>query len=212
MLITEKEIYNSKSYVKGMFSLGGLSECGKSAAGIYLDSNGIKRIKIIQIEKEMMIDRGYKFEGHPSENDFTRLYAKNQEEVFREFLFRLINKMKKAGTHYASIESLYRAPLGVYLKKELGPKMMNIYIKAPLEVRAQREFKKQTIDNGKNYTFEEILLRTKKKDQFKIKHGAKEVEDIADIIINNDNFVENEKQYQNIIAGIASIIRREKEK
>ena len=208
MEFTEQDFENRKNFVKGMFSLGGLSECGKSAAGIYFDSIGIKRMKIIAIEKEMMIERNYQFTGHPSEQDFTNLYAKDTEQVFKEFLYRLIGKMQEENIHYASIESLYRSELGVYLKKELGPKMMNIYVEAPLEVRAQREYKKQTIDNGENFTFDEIVERTKKKDQFKIKHGALKVKDIADIIVNNDSFVANEKQYLNIMAGIASIVKK----
>lgn len=208
MNISDEQFAKRKDYVKGMFSLGGLSECGKSAAGLYFDSIGIKRMKIIAIEKEMMLERNYQFTGHPAEDDFTRLYANNIDQVFREFLYRLIGKMQEAGTHYASIESLYRSELGAYLKKELGAKMLNIYIEAPLEVRAKREFKKQTVDNGENYTFDEIIERTKKKDQFKIKHGALKVKDIADIIVNNDSFVENEKQYLNIMAGIASIVKK----
>ena len=208
MEFTEQDFENRKNFVKGMFSLGGLSECGKSAAGIYFDSIGIKRMKIIAIEKEMMIERNYQFTGHPSEQDFTNLYAKDTEKVFKEFLYRLIGKMQEENIHYVSIESLYRSELGVYLKKKLGPKMMNIYIEAPLEVRAQREYKKQTIDNGKNFTFAQIVERTKKKDQFKIKHGALKVKDIADIIVNNDSFVANEKQYLNIMAGIASIVKK----
>ncbi|MCO6532729.1 hypothetical protein [Lactobacillus sp.] len=208
MKITDKQFTKRKEYVKGMFSLGGLSECGKSAAGLYFDSIGIKRMKIIAIEKEMMLERNYQFSGHPTENDFKKLYANNPEQIFREFLYRLIGKMQEAGTHYASIESLYRSELGAYLKKELREKMLNIYIEAPLEVRAKREFKKQTIDNGENYTFDEIVERTKKKDQFKIKHGALRVKEIADIIVNNDKFVENEQQYENIMAGLASIVKK----
>lgn len=208
MKITDEQFTKRKEYVKGMFSLGGLSECGKSAAGLYFDSIGIKRMKIIAIEKKMMLERNYQFSGHPTENDFKKLYANNPEQIFREFLYRLIGKMQEAGTHYASIESLYRSELGTYLKKELGAKMLNIYIEAPLEVRAKREFKKQTIDNGKNYTFDEIVERTKKKDQFKIKHGALRVKEIADIIVNNDKFVENEQQYENIMAGLASIVKK----
>lgn len=208
MKITDEQFTKRKEYVKGMFSLGGLSECGKSAAGLYFDSIGIKRMKIIAIEKEMMLERNYQFSGHPTENDFKKLYANNPEQICREFLYRLIGKMQEAGTHYASIESLYRSELGAYLKKELGAKMLNIYIEAPLEVRAKREFKKQTIDNGENYTFDEIVERTKKKDQFKIKHGALRVKEIADIIVNNDKFVENEQQYENIMAGLASIVKK----
>lgn len=208
MKITDEQFTKRKEYIKGMFSLGGLSECGKSAAGLYFASIGIKRMKIIAIEKEMMLERNYQFSGHPTENDFKKLYANNPEQIFREFLYRLIGKMQEAGTHYASIESLYRSELGAYLKKELGAKMLNIYIEAPLEIRAKREFNKQTSANGENYTFDEIVERTKKKDQFKIKHGALRVKEIADIIVNNDKFVENEQQYENIMAGLASIVKK----
>lgn len=208
MKISDEQFAKRKEYVKGMFSLGGLSECGKSAAGLYFDSIGIKRMKIIAIEKEMMKERNYQFTGHPTEDDFNRLYANNIDHVFREFLYRLIGKMQETGPQYASIESLYRSELGAYLKKELGSKMLNIYIEAPLEVRAKREFKKQTVDNGENYTFDEIVERTKKKDQFKIKHGALRVKEIADIIVNNDKFVENEQQYENIMASLASIVKK----
>lgn len=86
--------------------------------------------------------------------------------------------------------------------------MLNIYIEAPLEIRSKREFNKQTSANGENYTFDEIVERTKKKDQFKIKHGALRVKEIADIIVNNDKFVENEQQYENIMAGLASIVKK----
>lgn len=208
MKITDEQFTKRKEYIKGMFSLGGLSECGKSTAGLYFASIGIKRMKIIAIEKEMMLERNYQFSGHPTENDFKKLYANNPEQIFREFLYRLIGKMQEAGTHYASIESLYRSELGAYLKKELGAKMLNIYIEAPLEIRAKREFNKQTSANGENYTFDEIVERTKKKDQFKIKHGALRVKEIADIIVNNDKFVENEQQYENIMAGLASIVKK----
>ena len=112
MKITDEQFTKRKEYVKGMFSLGGLSECGKSAAGFYFDSIGIKRMKIIAIEKEMMLERNYQFSGHPTENDFKKLYANNPEQIFREFLYRLIGKMQEAGTHYASLKVCIAQNLG----------------------------------------------------------------------------------------------------
>lgn len=97
MKITDEQFTKRKEYINGMFSLGGLSECGKSAAGLYFASIGIKRMKIIAIEKEMMLERNYQFSGHPTENDFKKLYANNPEQIFREFLYRLIGKMQEAG-------------------------------------------------------------------------------------------------------------------
>lgn len=150
MEISDKQFAKRKDYVKGMFSLGGLSESSKSAAGLYFDSICIKRMKIIAIEKDMMKERNYQFTRHPAESDFIKLYANNIDQVFREFLYRLIGKMQETGIQYASIESLYRSELGAYLKKELGEKMLNIYIEASLEVKAKREFKKQTVVNGES--------------------------------------------------------------
>jgi len=104
MEFTEQDYENRKDFVKGLFSLGELSEIGKSAAEIYFDSIGIKRMKIIAVEKEMMIERNYQFAGHPSEQDFTNIYAKDTEKVFKEFLYRLLGKMQEENIHYALIE------------------------------------------------------------------------------------------------------------
>lgn len=207
MYISNELLREKEKFIWGMFSLSGLSESGKSAAGLYFDSIGIKRMKIIQFEKEMMRDRGYDFTDHPSEEDFVRLYADDEENTFREWLYRLICKMEEENIHYASIESLYRAKLGSFLKREFGNKMLNVYIDAPFDIRVRREYQKQK-QNNPNTTFEEIKKLDEQKDQFKIQHGALEVKDIADIIVNNGENVTSKEDYLNIMRGIASIIKK----
>lgn len=209
-MVIAKECYESKKeYMKGMLSLGGLSECGKTSAGFYLDRIGVKRMKIIQIEREMMEERGYDLSEGMKEHHFDELYEGDIDEAFREFLYRLISKLQDEGIRYASIESLYRAELGVFLKKELGARMINVFIDAPLEVRAERELQKINekagLENGSRATLEEIIWRTSRKDAFKIRHGADHVKDIADIIIKNDSFI-TKAEFDSMVGGIASIL------
>lgn len=205
-----KDLYESKKeFIQGMFSLGGLSECGKTSAGLYLQRIGVKRMKIIQIEREMMEERGYDLSDGMKEHHFDELYAVNIEDVFREFLYRLITKLQAEGIKFASIESLYRAELGAFLKKELGSRMINIFIDAPAEVRAERELqkinKKAASENRSKATLKEVIDRTRQKDAFKLRHGADRVKDIANIIINNDSLI-SKAEFDSMVGGIASIL------
>lgn len=166
-------------------------------------------MKIIQIEREMMEERKYDISNGMKDEHFIELYAKNTEEVFKEFLFRLISKLQENGEKYASIESLYRAELGVFLKKELEAKMLNIYIEAPVEVRAKREMKKVNtklqMEGKERISFEEMLRKVNEKDVFKLKHGADYVKEIADIIINNNEYIDK-NEFDKIVDGITHIV------
>ena len=194
-------------YVSGIFSLGGLSECGKSSAGNHFEKLGILKMKIIHIEKEMMVDRGFDLSNGMKDEHFIMLYAENQELVFEEFLFRLIIKMHEMRKKYCSIESLYRAPLGKFLKKALGNRMVNIYIDAPVEVRATREMVK--INDKKNelelpnLTLDEVINIVNEKDLFKVRHKATDVKEISDYIIYNDESL----TYENFLKTIENIAK-----
>lgn len=48
----EEEIPKLANNIKGIISLGGMSESGKSTSGIYLSKLGVIRLKIISIEKQ----------------------------------------------------------------------------------------------------------------------------------------------------------------
>ncbi|MDF2685698.1 MAG: hypothetical protein K0S55_879 [Clostridia bacterium] len=213
MKFSEKQYTSNLNYIKGIFSLGGLSECGKTSAGKYLDSIGVKRIKIIHIEKEMMIERNYDISNGMQHFHFINLYKDSPNEVFKEFLFKLIEMMKEANVQYASIESLYRAELGLFLKQELGEKMVNIYIEAPVEVRAARELIKVNTEASKEklplITLDEMIVKVKEKDAFKIENNAQKVKDIADYIIDNSADVSKEQFIEKIgyIADKFDIVR-----
>ena len=95
MKFSNKEYEENLEYLEAIFTLGGLSECGKSSAGKHLDTLGIKRRKIIKIEKAMMEDRGMDLSNGLKDEYFVDLYKDKGNEAFREFLFRLIENMKE---------------------------------------------------------------------------------------------------------------------
>ena len=202
MVFTEKEYLDNLNYVEALFTLGGLSECGKTSAGKQFEKIGIRKGKIIKIEREMMEERGYDLSDGMKDEHFINLY-KNQEESFREFLYRLIEHMKQEGVTKASIESLYRAPLGAFLKRELGDKCSNIYIEAPIESRAYREMlkvnEKAKMEGTPLITLEEMIEKVKKKDIFKEEHNASACYDIADYVVDNSTNVSYEEFLEEIV-------------
>ncbi len=197
MQFTNNQYQEALRYVEGMFSLGGLSECGKTSAGYKLQDMGARRSKIIHIEREMMLERGFDLSNGMKDEHFVALYKDNQEEAFREFLYRLILHMKEEGYTFASIESLYRAELGAFMKRELKDKMANIYIDAPIEARASRELvkvnKKAQETGEREMTLQEMVAKVKKKDEFKKEHNADKVKDIADFIVDNSEGITREQ-------------------
>ena len=209
MNFTNKQYQEALNYVRGMFSLGGLSECGKTSAGNKLQEMGARKSKIIHIEREMMEERGYDLSEGMKDEHFINLYADNQEEAFREFLYRLIKHMQAENKPFASIESLYRAELGAFLKRELKNRMANIFIDAPVETRARRELEKvnrKALEEGKTpITFEEMIKSVHQKDEFKTKHNADKVRDIADYVVDNSDGVTRE-QFLNQIEKIGHIM------
>ena len=59
MKFTNEQYQEALNYVRGMFSLGGLSVCGKTSAGNKLQEMGARKSKIIHLAREMMEERGY---------------------------------------------------------------------------------------------------------------------------------------------------------
>lgn len=186
-----------------IISLGGLSESGKSSVGIYLEQKGFCRIKIVNIEKEIMIEKGIiKSYQTPEEMDFDILYA-NEEWAYATFFEKLKIRMKKKNCEFASIESIYRPGLSRYLKKILGDDYICIYFEVPLEIRVRREFERLK-KNACCYSLMEVDEMTRHKDEFKKKHSADKIQYIADCII--DNSLSKEILFQKI-DGLVDDIR-----
>lgn len=176
----------SYKQIKGIITLGGLSECGKSTFGKMLESNGIMRYKIIEVERELMRRRGMKLSSKIDDSNFQKLYSENLDKVFNEFLEVLSKIMKKNNASYVVLESLYRVKLGEFIKEKFEDRSLNIFIESSFEKRVEREYRKlKSINSGTNFLHVQNLVESK--DRFKLKHSAHQVKEIADIILLNDN-------------------------
>ena len=193
MLYTRENYSKNLEYVGAIFTLGGLSECGKTTAGYRFQALGVRKSKIIHIEYDMMRARGINPDNGVTPDTFEDLYRSEPQAAYEEFLFRFIEKMKADNTRFASLESLYRAPLGAFIKHELGPRAANIYIDAPLEDRAYREYlkvnQKAREAGSSEISLDEMIAKVQEKDKFKTERRATDVRDIADFVVDNSRNV-----------------------
>ena len=160
-----------------LFSLGGLSECGKSHAGRYFDERGIRRIKIGRV----LAETGRELGLDPDAEGFTAtLYRDHAAVVLPGFLRRVADEMAANGTRRASLESMYRRELATFLKRALGPRMINIFIEAPLALRIDREWRAK--GDADRATVERRVLA---KDALKRERGVQALRAVADMVIDN---------------------------
>jgi hypothetical protein len=112
-----------------LFSLGGLSECGKSCAGQYFASRGVPRIKIARV----LADVGRDLLLDPDAPNFTdRLYSAHASTAMPMFVERVANQVVEHSVQRASLESMYQPQMATFLKDVLGQRMVHIFIEAPL--------------------------------------------------------------------------------
>lgn len=160
-----------------LFSLGGMSECGKSHAGKYFDERGVRRIKIGRVLAEVGQELGLR----PDAEGFTEtLYRDHAAVVLPGFLRRVAEEMAVNGSRRAILESMYRLELATFLKGALGSRMVNIFIEAPLALRIDREWRAK--GDADRATVERRVLA---KDVLNRERGVPEVRAVADLVIDN---------------------------
>ncbi len=168
---------------KMIFALTGMSECGKSTIGKYLDSCGVPRLKIVRfferVRDKWSPQSGlYQFTGEEEK--------RNPYALWNAFLNELLMEMETRKVSRVSIESLYGGPFGPYLKYRMGDRFRIIYVDMPLEIRLQRQMQREglaTIEEAK-----EILLP---RDKVKADSGIPALKDITDEIIDNSGTIES---------------------
>ena len=162
---------------KTVFALTGMSECGKSTVGKYLDSKGVSRLKIVRLF-ERVHDK-----WSPDEELYT--FLKRQEErdpyaLWDAFIDELMDEMERRHINAASIESLYGGGLGPYLKQKLGHHFCIVFVDIPLEVRLGRQMQRENlpdIESARRY----LLPR----DEVKEKSGIPALKEIAGEVVDN---------------------------
>lgn len=167
--------------MKKIFLIGGMSESGKSTVGRYLDTKGIKRLKIVTFLKKVM-ERGGAVGDFQQWNNQTE--QERPEWLYQQFVEELRSSLQKGGIEYCCLESLYRPEFGHFLKNALPGKVVIVYVEIPLEIRLQRQILRQnlsSIEEAKDY----LLPRDKKKEEW----GTPRIKKIADVIINNSGTI-----------------------
>jgi nucleoside-diphosphate kinase len=129
---------------KMIFALTGMSECGKSTVGKYLDGKGIKRLKIVKLFG--------KVRDKWSPNQELHEFLEQQEEknpfaLWDSFIDELISEMNALGTNASSIESLYGGGLGPYLMRKLGQHFCIVFVDIPSEIRLVRQMQRENLSS-----------------------------------------------------------------
>jgi len=168
-----------ESFFPMVIGLGGLSEGGKSTAGVFLEQQlGIKRMKIRSCiglmigSQDFNVVDGYT-DNHSSETSF-----------WRDFTSFLIQYLKQNNIEACGLESFRREGLVTALREQLGNRFALIYIEAPEIARAERQ-------QGKFTSLAESFDDIRKRDEEKIFHGATALRELADFVIINDKSEED---------------------
>jgi len=172
-----KQMDESRLSGKMIFALTGMSECGKSTVGKYLDSKGVSRLKIVKLFERVRDKR--------SPNEELYAFLKRHEErdpyvLWDAFIDELVAEMDCLGTNAASIESLYGGGLGPYLKQKLDRHFCIVFVDIPLDVRIDRQMQRENlsdIESARRY----LLPR----DEIKERSGIPSLKEIAGEVVDN---------------------------
>lgn len=170
---------------KMVFALTGMSECGKSTVGQYLDSKGIRRLKIVRL-----FERAKERIAPGSTENFRDFVARNEAEdpyaIWDVFIDELYREMEALGTNMASIESLYGGGFGPYLKQCLAEHFCIVYVDIPVEVRLQRQMIREGLSD-----IEAAKTILCPRDEIKAKSGIPALKEIAGEIIDNSGTLDD---------------------
>lgn len=167
---------------KMVFALTGMSECGKSTVGKYLDSKGIARLKIVKLFEKVCN------KWSPDEELYT--FVRQQEEcdpyaLWDAFIDELVTEMDCFNTNTVSIESLYGGGLGPYLKQKLGRHFCIVFLDIPLEIRLVRQMQRENLPD-----IESARRHLLPRDEIKEKSGIPTLKEIAGEVIDNSGTLE----------------------
>jgi len=185
-LFREERMKNQKNFQgKMVFALTGMSECGKSTVGKYLDSRGVRRLKIVRlfgkVKERLAPDSNEDLRGWVNKGEASDPYA-----LWDVFLDELLQEMETLETSMASIESLYGGGLGLYLRQRLADHFCIVYVEIPLEIRLQRQMIREGLSD-----FGQAKLILLPRDEIKAKSGIPALKEIAGEVIDNSGTLED---------------------
>ncbi len=177
---------------KVIFGLSGMTECGKSTAGIFFAAHGVKRLKIIQILDLV------RQENDPGNDTITFINAalKDRSEWLRlTFADKLLEEMHRLGIRYCSLESMGDPEMVRYLRSRFPGEFFSIFIDASLEKRLRHQMIRENLTDIAGA--KKILCP---KDDFKVSFWKMpDIKAIADVVIDNNGTLEVFKEQLNAL-------------
>ena len=159
-----------------VFILAGLSESGKSYAGMFFDKRGVKRLKYVKLFAREQLKE------NPEINPYKLLEQSDlpEEEQVQRAVRSLKDICESEDIPYCSIESMVKPSTAIALKKAIGEdKVKIIYFEIDEEIRLHRQMERESVDYE---VAKRIMLP---RDQKKIIFGTTKIKEIADIVIDN---------------------------
>jgi len=171
---------------KVIFGLSGMTECGKSTAGIYFDSQGVKRLKIVKILDLVRSEQDPDVDTITFVNNAIR---DNPEWLRLAFADKLLEEMDRLGIRYCSLESMGDPEMVRYLRSRFPDEFFSVYIDASLDKRLEHQMIRENLSD-----IEKAKLILIPKDDFKTNFWKMpDIKEIADVVIDNNGTLENFK-------------------
>jgi len=183
---------------KIIFGLSGMTESGKSTAGMYFDRYGVKRLKIAQLLDYVRQEENLEFK---SVDEFVNeMLRRNPEWLRMAFADMLLKKMAEMNIRSCSLESMGDPEMVKYLKRRFQDEFISIYIEASLDKRIQHQIIRKGL---KVLDIEEAKRILLPKDEFKINFWQMpKIKEIADVVVDNNGSLEQ------FFAQLDSLLKR----
>ena len=172
---------------KVILGLSGMSECGKSSAGLYFDARGVKRLKIAQILDLVRIEH----DSGCSLKEFVDRAIRDKPDWLRmAFADKLLDEMDRLGIRCCSLESMGDPEMVRYLRSRFPGEFFSVYIDAAQDKRLEHQMIREGLSDVE--AAKSILIP---KDEFKVKFWRMpDIMAIADVVVDNNGTLEGFQQ------------------
>lgn len=145
--------------------LAGMTECGKSTAGVFLGSKpNAKRVKFVQVVRHPELQK------NPTLNPYESTRTMPPQEMAERFCKYWHMFLEPGKTLYV-VESVLNLEMVDYIRvhmREMDPKV--IYIDTPRHIRIENQIRIQK-SGGIDWTVSEAIQEIDRKDGKKMSHG-----------------------------------------
>lgn len=185
MFFPEEDVSMNKRKI--IFGLSGMTECGKSTAGVFFDEHRVKRLKIAKVLDLVRLDQRPDVNLDTFVNESIR---DNPDWLRQVFADKLLVEMDRLGIVSCSLESMGDPEMVRYLRTRFPGEFFSIYIDATLSQRLDLQMIRENLTDIEDA--KKILMP---KDEFKERFWRMpDIKGIADHVIDNNGTLDAFKE------------------